>query len=63
MSELTGASPIYIDATNDFDVPGGPVGGQTRISLRNEHLSYIFTWYSLSALTSFAWFKQFIRPK
>lgn len=25
-------------------VPGGPIGGQTRVKLRNEHLQYIFTW-------------------
>jgi len=25
-------------------VPGGPIGGQTNIQLRNEHLSYILTW-------------------
>jgi len=27
-------------------VPGGPIGGQTRVYLRNEHLQYIITWYS-----------------
>lgn len=26
-------------------VPGGPIGGQTNVQLRNEHLSYIVTWY------------------
>ena len=25
-------------------VPGGPIGGQTNVQLRNEHLSYIVTW-------------------
>lgn len=61
MCKATGASPIFIDATTDFNVKEGPIGGQTRISLRNEHLSYILTWYGLSALTSFLWYKQFIR--
>lgn len=29
--------------------PGGfPVGGQTTVTLRNEHLSYAITWYSLA---------------
>ncbi|GJQ71135.1 Surf1 [Trypoxylus dichotomus] len=60
MSNITGASPIFLDATNDFDVEGGPVGGQTRISLRNEHFSYIITWYSLCGITSFMWYKQFL---
>lgn len=61
MSQVTGASPIFLDATTDFNAEGGPVGGQTRISLRNEHLSYIFTWYSLCGITSFMWYRQFLR--
>lgn len=61
MCARTGASPIYLDATKDFDVPGGPIGGQTRISLRNEHLSYILTWYTLSALTAFSWYTHFFK--
>ncbi|VDP86613.1 unnamed protein product [Echinostoma caproni] len=28
----------------DSSTAGGPIGGQTRIKLRNEHASYIFTW-------------------
>lgn len=26
-------------------VPGGPIGGQTRVTLRNEHMQYIVTWW------------------
>lgn len=63
MCKATGASPVFLDATNDFDVPDGPVGGQTRVSLRNEHLSYILTWYGLCALTSFMWYTQFLKGK
>lgn len=61
MCAITEADPIFLDATNDFDVEGGPIGGQTRISLRNEHLSYILTWYSLCAFTSFMWYSRFIK--
>ncbi|XP_056643956.1 surfeit locus protein 1 [Diorhabda sublineata] len=61
MTAVTGASPIFLDATNDFDIPNGPIGGQTRISLRNEHLSYILTWFSLCGATSFMWYKKFIK--
>lgn len=25
-------------------VRGGPIGGQTRVTLRNDHLQYVFTW-------------------
>jgi surfeit locus 1 family protein len=31
------------------ETPGGlPVGGQTRIALRNDHLQYALTWYALA---------------
>lgn len=63
MAEISGSSPLFLDATRDFEVPGGPIGGQTRISLRNEHLSYIMTWYSLSLITSFSWYAHFLKPK
>lgn len=61
MCDISGATPIYLDATDDFDVKGGPIGGQTRITLRNEHLSYIITWYGLCAFSSFMWYTQFIK--
>ncbi|KAJ8957084.1 hypothetical protein NQ318_007297 [Aromia moschata] len=61
MASRAGTSPIFLDATNEFDVPDGPIGGQTRISLRNEHLSYILTWFSLCGATSYMWYKKFIK--
>lgn len=33
-------------------ISGGPVGGQTRVTLRNDHLQYIFTWYVSEQLHS-----------
>jgi len=56
MSKVTGAEPIMIDADSSCDIPGGPIGGQTKVTLRNEHLQYIITWYSLSFLTGLMWF-------
>uniref|UniRef100_A0A3P9M122 SURF1-like protein n=1 Tax=Oryzias latipes TaxID=8090 RepID=A0A3P9M122_ORYLA len=44
MSHVTGAAPIFIDADFGSTIPGGPVGGQTRVTLRNEHMQYIITW-------------------
>ncbi|CAL8132536.1 unnamed protein product [Orchesella dallaii] len=38
-----------------------PVPGQTRVALRNEHVSYFVTWFSLSALTGLMWHRRFIR--
>lgn len=61
MCEATGAHPIFLDATNEFDIEGGPVGGQTRITLRNEHMSYILTWYCLCGASSIMWYLHFIK--
>lgn len=61
MARLTGAEPIFIDADFKSTVPGGPIGGQTRVTLRNEHLQYIITWYGLCAATSYLWCKKFLR--
>ncbi|XP_073662888.1 surfeit locus protein 1 isoform X1 [Tursiops truncatus] len=60
MARLTGAEPIFIDADFKSTVPGGPIGGQTRVTLRNEHMQYIITWYGLCAATSYLWFKKFL---
>lgn len=39
---------LYLDAVK-VDVPGGfPIGGQTRINLANDHLSYAITWAALA---------------
>ncbi|XP_007521575.1 surfeit locus protein 1 isoform X1 [Erinaceus europaeus] len=61
MAKLTGTEPIFLDADFESTIPGGPIGGQTRVTLRNEHLQYIITWYGLCAATSYLWFKKFIR--
>nr|XP_014094731.1 SURF1-like protein [Bactrocera oleae] len=61
MCALTGASPIMLDATYESSVPSGPIGGQTRVTLRNEHLSYLVTWFSLSAITSYLWYRQILK--
>lgn len=44
MSKIVDSDPILIDAVMESSVTGGPIGGQTNISLRNEHVSYIITW-------------------
>ena len=52
--------PIFIDADQSSTVKNGPIGGQTRITLRNDHLSYLITWFSLSALTTLLWLKKYV---
>ncbi|XP_064649183.1 surfeit locus protein 1-like isoform X2 [Lineus longissimus] len=59
ISEYLQTSPIFLDAGKDSTVEGGPIGGQTRVTLRNEHLSYIFTWYSLCAATLYMWYSRY----
>lgn len=61
MAKLAGTEPVYLDLIASDGAPGGPIAGQTRVTLRNEHLSYVVTWYSLSAITAWIWHRQFIR--
>ena len=42
------AYPLVLDAIDDGH-GGVPVGSQTSVNLRNNHLSYIITWYGLTA--------------
>lgn len=60
MAEVAGTAPIFIDAAEDSWIPGGPIGGQTNLSIRNEHMQYIITWFSLCAVTSYMWYHQYV---
>jgi surfeit locus 1 family protein len=40
--------PFYIEAGPTPNPGGFPIGGQTRISLPNDHLQYAITWYSFA---------------
>ncbi|XP_064616107.1 surfeit locus protein 1-like [Liolophura sinensis] len=62
MADLLGTAPVFIDADRNSTHPEGPIGGQTRVTLRNEHLSYIITWYSLSAITLWMWYRRYRQP-
>ena len=48
-ADLAGAvTEIYV-AAGPADTPGGvPIGGQTPVTLRNDHLQYALTWYALA---------------
>ncbi|XP_026854314.2 surfeit locus protein 1 [Electrophorus electricus] len=61
MAKAAGAVEIFIDAVLESTIPGGPLGGQTRVSMRNEHMQYIITWYGLCAATSYMWYVKFIK--
>ncbi|XP_069914703.1 surfeit locus protein 1 isoform X2 [Oryctolagus cuniculus] len=60
MARAAGSEPVFIDADFKSTIPGGPIGGQTRVTLRNEHLQYIVTWYGLCAATAYLWVKKFL---
>ena len=56
--------PLYLDLSLESgrEVSGvaGPVGGQTRVVLRNDHVQYMLTWWGLSAATALLWLKKFV---
>ena len=56
--------PVFVDldleSSRVAGEAGGPVGGQTRISLRNDHVQYMMTWFGVSAVTTLLWLKRFV---
>ncbi|MCP9265303.1 SURF1-like protein [Dirofilaria immitis] len=40
MAEKYGTLPVLVDACYDSSMKGGPIGGQTRITHRNDHMMY-----------------------
>ncbi|XP_041987295.1 surfeit locus protein 1 [Aricia agestis] len=62
MSHYFNSNPVWLDAQGIPDPPAGwPLPNQTRVTLRNEHFSYLVTWYLLSAFTGAMWHRYFIR--
>lgn len=59
LARILDTAPVYIDAKRQSSVPGGPIGGQTNIELRNEHFSYIVTWFALGTALTFMWMKRY----
>lgn len=41
-------APFYVDADATPNPGGWPLGGQTRLSLPNDHLQYALTWFGLA---------------
>ena len=46
--QLDWVAPFYIDADATPNPGGWPKGGVTRLELRNDHLQYAITWFSLA---------------
>jgi surfeit locus 1 family protein len=54
-------APVVVEA-GPAPVPGGlPEGGQTRVTLSNNHLQYVITWYGLAAALVAVWIARAIR--
>ena len=62
IASILNTLPVLIDADSRSTVANGPIGGQTTVTLRNEHLQYIITWYSLCALTLLMYYQLQKRP-
>jgi len=62
IATISKTMPLLIEADGNSSVRNGPIGGQTRVTLRNEHMQYIITWYSLSAATLYLYYQLRKRP-
>ncbi|XP_021376201.1 surfeit locus protein 1-like [Mizuhopecten yessoensis] len=62
LADTLKTSPVYLDADSNSTIKGGPIGGQTIITLRNEHLQYILTWYGVCILSLILYARRFRKP-
>ncbi|OUS13539.1 hypothetical protein A9Q97_04850 [Rhodospirillales bacterium 47_12_T64] len=53
---------VYMDAGPAVNPGGYPLGGQTRIELVNNHMTYIITWYSMALILAVIYFIFHYRP-
>lgn len=63
MAKRLNTEPILIDLDANSNRTKGPYGGQTQLNIRNEHLNYAITWFSLAALSFMMWYTKFGRRK
>jgi surfeit locus 1 family protein len=54
---------VYVDAAEGQHPADYPVGGQTRVNLRNQHLEYALTWFLLAAGLLGVYFLYHWRPE
>lgn len=59
MAKALNTAPIYIEADPDVTRTSGPIGGQTQLHIRNEHLNYAITWFSLGAFSFLMWYSRY----
>ena len=59
MAQALNTAPIFIDANQDTKRTQGPIGGQTQLNIRNEHLNYAITWFGLAAFSFLMWYSKY----
>lgn len=59
MAQALNTAPIFIDADQDTNRTQGPIGGQTQLNVRNEHLNYAITWFGLAAFSFLMWYTKY----
>ena len=64
MSDVLGLPlpPFVIEAGPALNLGGFPIGGQTRVQIRNDHLGYAIIWYTLAAALAVIYL-LFVRQK
>eukprot|EP00053_Salpingoeca_punica_P010514 m.94587 g.94587 ORF g.94587 m.94587 type:complete len:320 (-) comp15415_c0_seq3:617-1576(-) len=64
MAKEVGALPILVDLKKECTPQSGlPVAGQTLVTVRNEHMQYAITWFSLGLFTMFLWYSQIYKKR
>jgi len=61
MSRAMRTAPVYIELSQDKDRREGPIGGQTVLNIRNEHLNYAITWFGLSLFSLLMWCNKYAK--
>lgn len=59
MSKALKTAPIFVDADESLSPGIGPIGGQTQLNVRNEHLNYAITWFSLAIFCYIMWYSKY----
>lgn len=59
MSKVLKTAPIFLDADQELSRGKGPIGGQSNLNIRNEHLNYAITWFSLSVFSYIMWYSKY----
>lgn len=63
MARKLETAPIYIEAEASLSPVVGPIGGQTQLKIRDQHLEYAVTWFSLTLATTFLWYTYYFSSK